>query len=287
MVAVLVGVAALLMVGVAGVGALLLAPPPDGGLGAEGPSLAGPDEGPAEVGAHAEVTGDVAGSFDSTEPVGGRDDISFSNGNDRLLLGRDESGIRVEHFTFDRLDFYVDPGDCHIETGDPDPSTGLAPLDFSCDELNDVRGGGTVSVEGRAVVPARLVMAGIPEPGGEVVLRGDVSETLDVAEAGWFTFPAGEAPPGHHDLELWGPSDHLSLDDTGSGALTLVSVTVRGDEHEVAPGVCNPIVTRLARISDTETMDQVDIDCPDVSLEEVGTVSIQGTVVVDHLNMAP
>ncbi len=287
MLAVLVGAAVLLAVAVAGVGALVLAPPGDNAPGAGGPVSPGAAGAPAEAGAHADVSGDVTGSFDSTEAAGGRDDISFSSGNDRLLFGRDETGIYIEHFTFAGLDFYIDPGDCQTQVGDQDPSTGLTQVDFSCDELNDVRDKGTVAIQGRAVVPARLVMTGIPEPGGQVVLRGDVAKTLDVSDPGWFTFPEGEGPPGRHDLDLWGQVDHLSFDETASGGLTLVAVSVRGEEHEVAPGVCNPVVTQLVRISDTETMEKVEIDCPNVSLGEAGTVSITGTVVVDHLNMAP
>lgn len=287
MLAVLIGAAGLLVVAVAGVGALVLAPPADNGPGAG--AVVSPDAAgaPAEAGAHADVSGDVAGSFDSTEGSGGRDDISFSSGNDRLSFGRDETGIYIEHFTYAGLDFYIDPDACQIQLGDQDPSTGLTQVDFSCEELNDVRDKGTVAIQGRAVVPARLVMSGIPEPGGQVVLTGDVAKTVDIADPGWFTFPDGEGPPGRHDLDLWGQVDHLSFDETASGGLTLVAVSVRGDEHEVAPGVCIPVVTELVRISDTETMERVEIDCPSVSLGDAGTVSITGTVVVDHLNMGP
>ncbi len=282
-------VTAFLFLGVIGVlGSLIFSTPSDAGPPEAAPSATIPEPAnPSQAGAHVDVRGDAGGSFQADQSELGRDQVTYTNGNNRLVLGQDEDGLHVQHFTFARLDFYVDPAGCDLTVADPSSSAGFALVDFSCESIDDIRGNGTISMSGTATVPARLALTGLPELGGNISLGGDIARTLDIPEAVWFTSPQGVTPIGGHSLSVWDRYDYLAFDEIEPGSLSLSVVSLQDQDHSIDPGTCDASATELTRVSDTETIDRIDIDCPDVSLGEVGTTSIEGSVVVDHLRIEP
>lgn len=254
----------------------------DGGGPTPAASLA-PIEG---VGGHLAVTGDREGTMTLTRES---NDGPYSLEGDgaRMVFEGAPPDTAISQVSWEGMSFFPEPSDCTITAGELDDRTGVGHAEIRCAGLTDIRGNGTVDIEG--TLGMALTMVGesdLPEMGGTVTV-GD--ETWEFAEAFLFQFGVSFGP-GSEDY-------NMILTDDGTGSirfnydvqthrLTLVSVE-RGGQESDAPGACSLGQTELGRLTPTAAVVELTIDCPAADVPGLGTVPITGTVIIQNIEFVP
>ncbi len=224
------------------------------------------------------VTGDREGSFvldresiDQGYALTGQDGGIYFTGNP----------VEIERISYDRLEFYVDPGDCEVEPGERHDPSGVAGATIRCQDIDDVRDGGTVSMEGVVGVSADVLgLRGDLPPSGGTIDIGD--EALEFPGA-YFTMgiPSGFQPAGGFLFNEDGRTI-LHIDwDVQTHALAFETVEIDGVQTEIPPGSCSLSFSELGRLNPRVTTAEMTIECPSVEMASGETVRIGGTIIAD------
>ena len=232
---------------------------------------------PGAIGGTVTVSGELDDSFTvGREFTDGRYGLVGDDG--RIYF--DEDPLSVAQVSFSGLEFFLDPGDCTIEPGERDDETGVATAHLRCEEVEDVRGGARVNLDGTIGIAADLVG-----------LRGDLPPTGGSLAFGERTFAFEEASMFHprftsfvglivdvdQAVSMW-----ISYDGNAH-ALVLDEVVFDGRLTEVPPGACQLSTTEVGILNPHTRLVELTIDCPSLDLTEVGTTTVFGTLMVEEV----
>lgn len=257
---------------------------------------------PDTVGGSLAVTGDRTGSLtlDRLESMAGYQQVgdmfeliigpaSLEGPDGRIVFGRDAEG--VTQVDYGGLSFYLDPGDCMLTDGALNADAGLISARVECAEISDIRGGGTISLDGVVAVPANVLSgrSGLPPSGGRLDLGG---VPLEIPEARALVdmsiIDLQEVSQIGLTSEDGSTVVVVELDrETGEYAMTLIQVSgesslgqANGESVTVDPA-CPLAAESVGRLSPHIIVIRLEFDCDDVPLPGGGTGSVQGTVVID------
>lgn len=236
-----------------------------------------------EVGGTLTVTGDVDGTFRLTrESLDGR----YSLVGDQGRISFEGVPTEVAQLSYEGLEFFPAPADCSVAPRELDTTVGVGSAVFRCDDLEDIRGDGVISIEGVIGLPVDMLgERSFPASGGSVEVGG---ETWQFSEALLFTAPLPAiAGAAYYNLEL--------VDEEAGGALnftydhlthrlTLVNVGRDGQGADTPAGACTLHVRVLGKTNPRTTITELTIHCAAVDVPGLGTVAIDGTVVVDQID---
>jgi hypothetical protein len=234
------------------------------------------------IGGDLAVSGDREGTLSLRRESQG--EVYALVGDDARMVVAGRPAV-ISQISWDGLEFFPDPADCTITPGALDDRIGVGYADVRCDGLEDIRGGGTVSLAGRLGLPLNMVgEADLPEVGGSIEV-GD--ETWSFAEAYLFEF-AVNSGPGTEGY-------NLTLADEGAGgalrfeydvfthALGLAQVERGGEAVAASEVACSLSTEELGRIAPSVAIVELTINCPAAEVPGIGTVPIRGTVVVQQV----
>jgi len=268
------------------------------------PGLAGSAQGPdpASSGeasaAETDEPGGIPGLGGSLAVTGDREDtfrLSRENNGERYSLEGDKGRIifegrpvEVTQMSFDGLEFFPEPDACTITPGDLDDLVGIGFAELRCDSLTDIRDTGTFTFAGTIGMPLDLISErSLPESGGSLEV-GD--ETWQIAEASLFTFNFPSFSNGEPDYNMG------LVDEETGGALYFVydiqthQLTVatveRGTESAAVPAdACELREREIGRANPRTAVIELTIQCAGVDVPGLGPVSIDGTVIVDRIEV--
>lgn len=267
--------------------AAVIVPPANGS--AQGPGAASPDgsgfvpvpgDGPVTtVGGVLAVTGDREGAF-----VLDREALdqgyALAGEQGRLYFGGDP--LAVERISYDGLEFYLDPGDCTLTPGERHDPSGVAGAHLACEEIADIRDGGTVSVEGTVGIAADLLgQRGDLPPSGGTVQVGDTELELPFAVL-TLGRPAAFVPGGGF-LPTEDGSGWLEFDyDAQTHALRLATVSLAAPRStRIDQDACIVSTRSIGRLNPHTTTAELTVECASVELEPGERVRISGTIIAD------
>ena len=265
-------------------------PPGDGAAGgASGaPSTPAPvgdlDEIPAAIGGTLVMTGDREASLPvDREATDGQ--YGLVGDDARIFLGGDP--LSVTQMNLDGLSFFPEPDDCTITPGQLNQQIGVAGARVHCEDVADIRENGVVTVDGVIGIAADMLgMRGdLPEDGGTVTL-GD--ETLEFSDAWLYQFPISTIDGSDQtNMGLVDGATELYFSyDVQTHAIALVSIE-RNDVPTAIPANACSIVTRpLGMVNPRTTVLDMTLTCPSVELPDVGTVSIDGSLIVEQIEVS-
>lgn len=282
--AVLTGAAALVVITVVGLARLTI---PDEPTFAEGfGGVDDPEEEvgfvPTAVGARLEFTGarEATVTLDST--VSGP---SYGIGDSTTRVFFDSDPLAIGQMSHDGLTFFPEPEACEFTPGEHDEDTGLVAVSISCLELVDIRGNGSVSIEGQLALPADLVIdLDLPDRGGTVAI-GD--ETISFG-SDLHLFVGPSLDHGTSEMQLTAVSDSPLATlvfpyDLETDRLRLGRVGFSGGSTNIGPEECSHEMNELAVINPQAKIVEVTFSCPEIQLANVGQVTIEGTLVFEQI----
>lgn len=248
------------------------------------PSVADLDTAPSALGGTIVVTGDREASMTVDEEAA--DGQYGLVGDDaRIFFGGDP--LTVVQLNLDGLSFFPDPDACEITAGRLNPAIGVASAGIRCDEVADIRGNGVVSL--RAVLGVAGDMLGLrgdlPPSGGSVTV-GD--EVLDFAEARLYAFGRPVVVGGYDtDMRLVDGriALHFSYDPRTHG-IALEAVAVDDVPTELDANACSIATREVGRLNPRTAVLDLTLACPAVELPELGTVAIDGSLIVEQVEVA-
>ena len=240
--------------------------------------------------------GGIPGLGGSLAVTGGREAtfrLTRENTGERYSIEGDKGRITFEgrpvevtQISFDGLEFFPEPDECTVTPGNLDNRVGIGFAELRCADLTDIRDTGTFTFAGTIGMPLDMIAdSDLPESGGTVEV-GD--ETWQIPEAFLFTFqgPAVAGPDDEYNMGL--------VDEEAGGAiyfrydiqthqLTVANVA-RGEESADVPAdACELRERELGRNNPRTTVVELTIRCAGVDVPGLGTVSINGTVIVDRI----
>ncbi len=288
---VVLGAAVLVVVGMTFGLAALIVPGPGVGSQPDPDGSAGPSAGAAEsqqagvpsgVGGTLAVTGDREGTFTLTrDSVEGSYALVGSDG--RIDFGGQP--VEVTQASYDGLAFFPDPGDCTITPGQTDTATGIGLAELVCTDLADIRDNGVISLAGTIGLPIdRLIGRELAAPGGSVTV-GDETWTFPEAFIVTWGSPA-IAGRDECNMQLIDEAQAAILCftyDAETHRVGLIDVGHDGETGTVPEGACSLDRTELGKPNPRDVTIELTIECPAVEVPGLGTVPIDGTLVVDEL----
>jgi hypothetical protein len=268
------GLAALIVPGAAGSAQGPTVPTPD----ASGRVPVSPDGPITTVGGVLVVTGDREGSFglDHETTDQGYALVGEQGG---VYFGGDPLG--VDRISYDGLEFYLDPGDCELEPGERDEPTGVAGATIRCEDIEDIRDGGVVSMEGTVGVSADVLgLRGDLPPSGGTIEIGDQAFEFPFAVL-TMGIPSGFQPAGGF---LFNEEGRVILHfdwDVQTHALSFENVEIDGVPTEIDRGACSLSFEPIGRLNPRTNTAELTVECPAVQMVSGETVRIGGTIIAD------
>ena len=273
--------------------ATVIVPSPDAVAGT--PSHApGPSAGESGGGGGAPVVGWTPGEIGGTLAVSGDLDeplvlevedldlgYSLAGESGRILFETDPIGIG--QISVGGYEIYPDDDACDLTPGARDDATGVAGLTVSCESLDDIRGKGTVRIEGTVGIAADLLglRGNLPEDGGTVTING---RELTFAEA------VLTIPPVHRTFATY--VGRLTTDDLAAQLTITYDDTfhVEGlvfEGPEVQPGsACTVRDREIGVLNPHTTVVELEISCVEVPARaQDATISLEGTVIVELIEL--
>lgn len=243
------------------------------------------------------VRSDPAVAVDGGPGVNVLGDVWLSGPDGRVAFSRDPAK-GITKVDYDGLSFFVKPDDCAVTPGAFNATSRLMNAEVRCERLDDVRDNGTVGITGVVAVPSDLLgeRGDLPPSGGSVSVG---EQTLEFSEAevmlGGVVIVGGtESIPltliaydaGYVDSDdWWSQASVLGVEqDPQSGAYVLTSIQVRGDLMTLA-APCPVSREELGDLNDWTRVVELRIDCQDAELSSGGSVSIEGSLVVDLIEV--
>jgi hypothetical protein len=239
---------------------------------------------PTGIGGTLVLTGDRQASVTlSREATDGQYGVVGDDG--RIFLGGDP--LTVVQMNLDGLSFFPEPDDCTITPGRLNPQIGVAGAHVRCEDVADIRDNGVVTVDGVLGIAADMLgMRGdLPESGGTVAL-GD--ETLEIRDAWLYAFPLSviDGPDQTNMGLVDGRTELYFTYDVQTHAIALANIE-RGDVPTDVPADACSIVTReLGMVNPRTTVLDMTLTCPAVELPDVGVVPIEGSLIVERIDVS-
>lgn len=250
-----------------------------------GGTVANPDPvgGIPGLGGTITVTGDREGSFRLTRDQRQGSYALEGAGNRITFVG---VPVVVSQVSYDGLEFFPDPEQCSVTTGNLDNAIGIGFADLRCDDLVDIRDGGTVSMSGEIGLPVDLLVGRqLPETGGTATVG---NETWTFEEAWLVTWQQPAiAGVSEYNLvleDLGGPPRVLSFTyDIETHALSLANVRYGNSDADVPGGACSFDREELGLHNPRTVVVDLAVSCPSVEVPGMGVVSVSADVVLDEL----
>ena len=230
---------------------------------------------PTGVGGTLTVTGDREGQLVLDRETT-QDRYGLVGPDGRILFDGPEALARIQ---YDGLEFFLDPDDCAVEPGARHDPTGVAGAHVRCDDIDDVRDNGTISLEGTVGVAADLfgLRGDLPETGGSLRL-GD--ETLTFEHARFTLVPFAGAFAGQLVDETHDPPAAIGFGyDPQTHAISVGEVQFAGDTA-IASG-CSVGEEPIGLLNPHVRVVELTIRCDAVEIPTLGTVSLDGSVIAE------
>jgi hypothetical protein len=236
---------------------------------------------PTAIGGTLVVTGDREASLAvDREATDGQ--YGLVGDDARIFLGGDP--LAVVQMNLDGLSFFPEPDGCIITPGRHNQQIGVASAGVRCEDLADIRGSGVVTVEGVLGIAADMLgMRGDLPPSGGSLTFGD--ETLTFTEAWLFPF-VGSVMTGGEPTNMGlvdGSTGIYFTYDVHTHATALSFIEIEGDITEVPASACTVGTREIGKVNPRNTLVEMTIRCPAVELPDLGSIAIDGTVIVEQL----
>jgi hypothetical protein len=275
---VLLGSAALIVAGIIGLARWIVPDEPDfsEGFATAGTTPEGSlDFVPSAIGGELEVTGARAGNISLEDEVGGP---SFGLGNARTRIFFESDPLQITQMSHDGLAFFPEPEDCDFTVGELNEDVGIAAVQVICGELVDIRGNGTISLEGYLALPTdEVIERDLPELGGTVTVG---ALTWEIADANLGIYPKSVVEPV--TLDMW-TGDYVQgmtfAMERETEALNLAQVYWPQGESEVPAGACSISTELMVQVDADNSIHRLDFSCASVAVRGMGDVPIEGSVV--------
>lgn len=247
---------------------------------------------PTSLGGTLSISGDRQASLQMDKPDRASDGYTLSGREGRITFLVSPDGPAVDHFVYKDLDFFLEPRQCGVVVADLNPDLGLASVSVRCPDISDIRSRSTVSIEGNLTVAANAVIAhrdDLAEPGGTVTVEGDVSFTIQVADAHWTVFqtdnPRFSPSPQPINLTEDRPLEEveraIAIDQGESyDELWVGTLVALGRVFDVPDHLCPVGHEEVGVLAPDATEQRLTLECTDLPVESLGTVGITGKVVV-------
>ena len=267
--------------------AVLIVPNP--AVSAPGPAASGdaagggaPADGPVTaVGGTLVVTGDREGSFVLDREA---TDQGYALAGEAGQVYFEGDPLAVSRISYDGLEIYLDEGDCTIEPGERHDPTGVAGAHILCDDVEDVRGGGVVSLDGTVGISADLLgLRGDLPPSGGTINVGDRPVELQYAVL-YLGSPAAFQPAGGFLVNEDGTVIFQFDYDFQTHAIELVALEIEGQPAEFARGSCSITTADIGVLNPRTRTAELTVQCPAVDLASGETVQVNGTIVADLID---
>lgn len=197
--------------------------------------------------------------------------------------------VSVEQVDVAGLSFYPAPEDCQVTPGVLNAAIGIASAGIRCEEISDIRDNGVVTIDGTVAVAGDVLgMRGeLPPTGGTI---GVGPATIELPEARVLLDPFG------FDAATGLASEPLFDDDTESGIILAydpetgelaVSTIVAGPDAfaDVPDGACSVERSDLGALNPRTTVVELAIRCEALDVADLGTVPVDGVLVVDLIGV--
>jgi hypothetical protein len=240
-----------------------------------GPPAGGPV---TAVGGTLVVTGDREGSFVLDREA---TDQGYALAGEAGRIFFEGDPLAVERITYDGLEIYLDPGDCALESGERHDPSGVAGAHIRCDDVEDVRGGGVVSLDGTVGISADLLgLRGDLPPSGGTLNVGDRAVELPSAVL-YLGSPANFQPAGGFLVNDDGTVIFQFDYDFETHGIEFVNLEIEGEPAEFARGSCSVTTRDIGVLNPRTTTSELTLQCPAVELASGETVQVDGTIVAD------
>ncbi|MGZ8564203.1 MAG: hypothetical protein ACXWWU_11360 [Candidatus Limnocylindria bacterium] len=275
--------------------AVLIVPDPVGSSGEPGvadpsdaPATSAPignlDIAPTAIGGTLVVTGDRALNLVvDRESADGQ--YGLIGDDARVFIGGDP--LSILQMNLDGLSFFPDPDECTITPGLLNQDIGVAGAHLRCEDLADIRGDGVVTVDGVVGIAADVLgMRGdLPRSGGTITFA---DETLEFADAVLYAFPspviAGEDQTNMGLVD--GRTELYFSYDVQTHGIALVSIERDDVPTEVPPEACSIATRALGKLNPRVTVIEMALTCAAVQLPDLGTVTIDGALIVEQIELS-
>lgn len=243
----------------------------------EASSVAAPPYVPGQIGGTIVVSGDVETSFRVTrESTDGRYALIGDEG--RVYFEGDP--ITVAQVSFEGLEFFLDEDDCTLTPGTRNDETGVADAHLRCEQVPDVRDTGVVTLDGTIGVASDLVgLRGDLPPLGGTITFGDRTLTYGAVS---MLHPRFTAVVGQL-LDVEEEALVVIAYDDQSHSLELAEVTIDGIVTELPPDACDLATTEIGRVNPHTRQLELRIACPPVEIGGLGTVTVEGTLMIEEI----
>ncbi len=230
------------------------------------------------VGGALAVSGDREGSFVLNREATDRG-YALAGEAGQIFFGGDP--LAVERISYDGLEIYLDPGDCTIEPGERHEPTGVADAHIRCDDVEDVRGGGVVSLDGTVGISADLLgLRGDLPPSGGTINVGD--RAVEVPNAVLYLGSPGNFQTAGGFLVNEDGTVIFQFDyDSQTHGIEFISLEIEGQPAEIERGSCSITTESIGVLNPTTSTAELTIQCPAVELASGETVEVGGTIVAD------
>jgi hypothetical protein len=233
--------------------------------------------GPGQIGGTVSASGAESTSFIvSRESTDGR----YALVGDEGRIYFDEDPLSVAQVSFDGYEFFLDPDDCTISPGERDAETGVAIANIHCEDVEDVRGKGTMTLDGDIGIAADLLglRGDLPATGGSLTIGGDQV----VFEHAEMLHPRFTAFVGQFIDVAGAVSLTISYDGEAHG-LVLSEILFDQSNTEVAPEACELATTEVGLLNPHTRLLELTIDCPSLELANGATIAISGSLMVEEV----
>ena len=241
-----------------------------GGPGAGGPVTT--------IGGTLVVTGDREGSFVLDREA---TDQGYALAGEAGRIFFEGDPLAVERITYDGLEIYLDPGDCALEPGERHDPSGVAGAHIRCDDVEDVRGGGVVSLDGTVGISADLLgLRGDMPPSGGQINVGDRAVELPNAVV-YVGIPRNFQPTGGFLVNEDGTVIFQFDYDFETHGIEFVNLEIEGQTAQFERGSCSVDTRPIGMLNPRTTTAELTLQCPEVELASGETVQVGGTIVAD------
>ena len=205
----------------------------------------------------------------------------------RVTFGVDP--LVVEQVDVAGLSFYPDPDDCQVTPGVLNPAVGIASAALRCEGIADIRDNGVVTIAGTIAVAGDVLgMRGDLPPTGGTVAVGPA--TIELPEARVLLDPFGfDAATGLASEPLFDDDSESGLVlayDPETGELSLSTIVAGPDAFaEVPNGACSVERSDVGVVNPRTAVVQLAIRCDALEVAELGTVAVDGSLVVDLIGV--
>ena len=231
------------------------------------------------------------GQIGGTISASGAENISFvvereSTDGRYALVGDegriyfDQEPLSVAQVSFQGFEFFLDPEDCSISPGARDDETGVALATLRCEEVEDVRGKGTMTLDGAIGMAADLLglRGDLPPTGGSLTIGGETVVFEDASmEHPRFTSYVGQL------VDVDGAVGLTISYDGDRHALVLSEILFDQSNTEVLADACQLSTTEVGRLNPHTRLLELTFYCASIELSNGATIAISGSLMVEEV----